>query len=170
MIVHLHRLESNCCCGPDGIVTTGESVIFSFSRIEIRHSAVDLCTLYLSFPFNYSFLGPNIIDVLTDRFYKCRRIPDWATWKIFKTNFGLLLVTDRANMQAKYIFGLLALIALASAAYSDEQINLRPIIGILTQPYQRDDSPLSYIAASYVKVRKTLHILCTIEKMAICIE
>lgn len=56
-------------------------------------------------------------------------------------------------MQLKYILGLLALVALASAAYSEDQRNMRPIIGILTQPYQRDDSPYSYIAASYVKVR-----------------
>lgn len=56
-------------------------------------------------------------------------------------------------MHHKLVFGLLAIVALASAAYAEEQTNLRPIIGILTQPYQRDDSPYSYIAASYVKVR-----------------
>ena len=63
-------------------------------------------------------------------------------------------------MQLKYILGLLALVALASAAYSEDQLNLRPIIGILTQPYQRDDSPYSYIAASYVKVR--IHNQCIV--------
>jgi gamma-glutamyl hydrolase len=54
-------------------------------------------------------------------------------------------------MHSKAILCLAIVLALASASFAETSLNMRPIIGILAQPYQSDNSPYSYIAASYVK-------------------
>lgn len=54
-------------------------------------------------------------------------------------------------MRSALLFCFLMCLAMASASQAQSQMDLRPIIGILTQPYQSDNSPYSYIAASYVK-------------------
>lgn len=61
---------------------------------------------------------------------------------------------------SKALLFLVVALAGVSIVCAQTHLNMRPIIGILTQPYQSDASPDSYIAASYVKVRVVL-LACT---------